>query len=354
MPRDTPLPPRVAGSLTDPIYVHGFSAVKWPLLRQLFPGRALKRWTAPEPLSCDSTVVLWGATPVPPTVSAGRVVRIEDGFLRSVGLGVDLTWPISWTVDTTGLHFDASSPSDLESILASAEWCGTAIARAARLRARIVSSGITKYNVSGHPWQAPRTRRPVHLVVGQVPTDAAVQLAGQGVAFNCTLLERIRSEHPDAYILYKVHPDIVAGMRRNDDAHAMLAASCDEILTGADLNSVFAQVDRVHVATSLTGFEALLRGCQVHCYGRPFYAGWGLTVDHVEHSDRRRRRLTLDELVHGALIDYPVYFARGFSGLITPEAAVDRLAAERVRRRAAAPIARQVLRAALRRVVGVR
>ena len=37
-------------------------------------------------------------------------------------------------------------------------------------------------------------------------------------------------------------------------------------------------VDEVHTLTSLTGFEALLRGIEVHAYGGPFYAGWGLTM----------------------------------------------------------------------------
>jgi capsular polysaccharide export protein len=58
--------------------------------------------------------------------------------------------------------------------------------------------------------------------------------------------------------------------------------------------------------TSLAGFEALLRGISVTCWGRPFYAGWGLTTD-MEVVERRQRRLTLDELVAGSLILYPRY-----------------------------------------------
>jgi capsular polysaccharide export protein len=44
----------------------------------------------------------------------------------------------------------------------------------------------------------------------------------------------------------------------------------------------------------------------VATYGAPFYAGWGLTEDRVS-LPRRTRRLTLDELVAGALILYPAY-----------------------------------------------
>jgi capsular polysaccharide export protein len=45
----------------------------------------------------------------------------------------------------------------------------------------------------------------------------------------------------------------------------------------------------------------------VYSYGLPFYAGWGLTID--RHSTpRRTRRLSLEQLVAGALIIYPRYY----------------------------------------------
>ncbi len=346
--------PRRFEPLVGPLYVHGFSPVKWPLLRQCFAGRTLKPLPMRGPIDVMATVLLWGATELPVYAVGCRCLRIEDGFLRSVGLGVDLTWPLSWSIDERGVHFDDSRPSDLEVILAEGAWSPTALQRAAVLRQRIVAAGLTKYNTGGKPWAPPVTERPIHLVVGQVPTDAAVRLAGPSVPYNLALLKTVRAAHPEAYIVYKIHPDVVAGMRRNDDALADLEASCDEIITSADLITVFAQVDVVHVATSLAGFEALLRGVTVHCYGRPFYAGWGLTVDHAPPIERRSRRLELDALVHGALIDYPVYFARGFSGLTTVEEAVGRLSRPAPSDRHNNPMARRVMRAVLRRVVGVR
>ena len=88
------------------------------------------------------------------------------------------------------------------------------------------------------------------------------------------------------------------------------------------------QVDEVHVMTSLAGFEALLRGRKVVCYGQPFYAGWGLTTD-VHPPERRRRLLSLDALVAGALILYPRYFSQSGSADSTPERALDDLDAWR-------------------------
>jgi capsular polysaccharide export protein len=82
----------------------------------------------------------------------------------------------------------------------------------------------------------------------------------------------------------------------------------------------------VHTMTSLLGFEALLRGAQVVCHGLPFYAGWGLTEDRVSCA-RRSRLLSLDELVHGALIAYPRYFNYERNCFVEAEQAVDQLAA---------------------------
>ena len=65
--------------------------------------------------------------------------------------------------------------------------------------------------------------------------------------------------------------------------------------------------DVLATLTSLSGFEALMRGKAVSVYGRPFYAGWGLTDDHAGPYPRRTRRITLDDLIHAALIDYPIY-----------------------------------------------
>ncbi|MDQ1244566.1 MAG: capsular polysaccharide export protein, partial [Campylobacterota bacterium] len=46
-----------------------------------------------------------------------KISVVEDGFIRSVSLGSDLTQPFSLVVDTQGIYFDPSTPSDLEKIL---------------------------------------------------------------------------------------------------------------------------------------------------------------------------------------------------------------------------------------------
>ncbi len=339
--------------LPDVVYVHRIAAIKWPLLWQCFGGRALRPLPASGALPRDACVVTWGATPLPEGVEPAIVLRLEDGFLRSVGLGVDLVRPVSWVVDRSGLHFDPSRPSDLEMLLAGRSFSAADLVRAARIRQRVVDAGLTKYNIAGQRWTRPAHARRVLLVAGQVPTDAALHCAGSGLT-NVDLLRRARAYAPDAYLVYKVHPDLLAGMRTDAQAHVDLSTLCDEVVGSVDLHDLLTQVDEVHVVSSLTGFEALLRGCTVVCHGRPFYSGWGLTVDLSPASARRGVALTLDALVAGALIHYPVYLSRQFRGRIEAEEAIDALVRWREAGGGRPVWWRPVYRRALRRIVGVR
>ena len=129
----------------------------------------------------------------------------------------------------------------------------------------------------------------------------------------------------------------MAGLCRPGSGESTAGERCDELLTTGSIQQLFAQVDALHVMTSLAGFEALLRGVEVHCWGLPFYAGWGLTQDQ-ERSLRRGRSLSLDALVHAALIDYPRYVSRRSGWYLEPEQAIDELVAWRQ-----APPARRTL-----------
>jgi capsular polysaccharide export protein len=93
------------------------------------------------------------------------------------------------------------------------------------------------------------------------------------------LLQTVRRARPDAGLVYKPHPDVVAGLRRSDSQEARARRWANEVLAQGSPAQLFPVVDVVHVMTSLTGFEALLRHKPVFCYGQLFYAGWGLTHD---------------------------------------------------------------------------
>ncbi|MDG2527281.1 hypothetical protein [Caulobacter endophyticus] len=255
------------------------------------------------------------------------LVRIEDGFIRSAGLGAQCHAPASIVLDRAGVHFDPSAPSDLEKLLTDGCFAPSLLKRADRLVRQIVDLGVTKYNLGGDaPCKAllESTGRRTVLVVGQVEDDLSVRLGGAGVAGNLDLLRRARAAEPGSLILYRPHPDVEAGHRKGllSDHEAMRHA--DHVVRGQALPALLARVDAVHVLTSLTGFEALLRGREVVTHGQPFYAGWGLTRD-LAPPPRRGRRLSLAELAAAALILYPRYIDPRSGEPCSPEALVARL-----------------------------
>lgn len=236
------------------------------------------------------------------------MVRVEDGFVRSIGLGSNLVPPSSITVDRSGIHYDPGQPSDLENLLAGADFPPALRARATQLRETILAAGISKYGSDPVSALPPRQAgRRLVLVPGQVEDDMSVRLGGGGLSSNLELLRRTRALEPDAEIWFRPHPDVSAGHRKGAVRETDALGHADRIVLGGGMASLLNQVDAVHVLTSLTGFEALLREREVICHGTPFYAGWGLTRDLAAVPERRGRRLTLEELIAAVLIVYPRY-----------------------------------------------
>jgi capsular polysaccharide export protein len=297
----------------------GFSWRKQRLLRRFAGRRDIRFLPGGGTVLAGSSVLLWGSAEAP--AAAARVVRVEDGFLRSVGLGADLTLPLSWVFDDVGIYYDASRPSALELRLQSGGATAAQLERAAAFRERVVAAGLTKYNLAAPRWQRPSHAAQVVLVPGQVETDASIRFGAAEVRTNLALLRAVREARPDAWIVYKPHPDVVAGLRSQGAHEAQAARHCDEVLAHADMAALLAQVDEVHVMTSLAGFEALLRGKPVTCWGQPFYAGWGLTQDRAPIA-RRTRAVVLDDLVSAALLEYPVYLDRATRSACSPERAL--------------------------------
>jgi capsular polysaccharide export protein len=274
-------------------------------------------------------------------------LRIEDGFLRSSGLGADLVRPLSLVIDDVGIYYDATRPSRLERILETQVLDDAAVRRADELRDRIIELDLTKYNMGSEAWDRPNALSLVILVVGQVETDASIRLGSPEIRSNVELLRRVREENPSAYIVYKPHPDVLAGLRRQGDGERDALSFADEVLARpVSLGQLLGQVDEVHTMTSLLGFEALIRSVKVVCHGLPFYAGWGLTEDRLACS-RRTRRLTVAELIYGALIAYPRYFNYERDCFIEPEQAVEQLADIGSRGPQSRSLYRKVLRVAI-------
>lgn len=283
-----------------------------------------------------SAAAVWRARTSPHAVAdlerrKVKLIEVEDGFLRSKGLGADCVPPLSITVDEEGPHFNPARKSQLEGLLQDGFFDESLLRRARDLRRVIVEAALGKYGRGAEFLDRPAGRRKHVLVPGQVEDDLAVQTGGCGLVSNLELLKKVRKHAPDAYILYKPHPDVMAGHRRGAIPENVCLECADQIVENGSIASLIDMADEIHVNTSLAGFEALLRGRPVTTYGVPFYAGWGLTCDLGPIPARRTARRSIDELVAAALLLYPRYLDP-LTGLPCPaEIIVRRLSLDQVR-----------------------
>lgn len=310
-------------------YFYGFPRWKRSFVERFFRGHRCHFVQKTTSIPTGQSLYVWGMALNEDEAPKGvQLIRIEDGFMRSVGLGAERTPPLSWVLDPIGLYYDATRPSGLEQILAAHAFDAELLQRAQSLKTRLIKNGITKYNVDNAQWQRPNITKRIILVPGQVESDQSIQYGAPKdlcpIRTNLQLLKSVKHRNPDAYIIYKPHPDVVAGFRAQGKTETETAKYADEVITNASMSHLLDQVDEVHTITSLAGFEALIRGKSVTCYGQPFYSGWQLTND-LYPCTRRTRSLTVDQLVAGAYILYPTYVSISRNEKCTPEEALDEI-----------------------------
>ena len=285
----------------------GFSPWKRKIVTDYLrsPAGELTQVNDPAAARPDARLLVWGRKP---EIDRADALRVEDGFIRSKGLGAAFNFPYSWVLDSRGIYFDAGAPSDLEELL-NRGFTDADLTEARELIQILREKRLTKYNLTGDRVTLDAklvNGRKVILAPGQVEADASIAFGSPDVKSNIDLLRRIRAAEPDAFLIFKAHPDLVAGARHGNVMPAGFSEACDLAVTEGNVLDWLDVCDEVHTMTSTVGFEALIRNKPVVTYGMPFYAAWGLTTDRLE-CPRRQRRLTLEELVCGALMKYPRY-----------------------------------------------
>lgn len=270
--------------------------------------------------------LLWGLKTEPQN---NQCWRIEDGFIRSVGLGADLRRPASLVLDDMGIYYDGTRPSRLEYLLQHTMLNDYERERSEQLIALLRARGTSKYNevargVAVLDIRSLTAGREVVLVVGQFQLDLSIVYGCRELRDNLSLLRQVRADFPDAFVIYKEHPDVYSGVRPGRLADADVQQHADLQLTNVALADLFPQIDRLCTLCSLSGFEALLRGVPVNTYGIPFYAGWGLTHD-CYPLPRRQRQLDLATLVYCTLVLYPRYIDWQHRRLTTVECVIEQL-----------------------------
>ena len=265
----------------------------------------------PASLKAGDRVVAWKSRTAPGVLAGlvdlgAHVDELEDGFIRSSGLGADCVPPLSVVLDTKGIYFDPNHRSDLEILLQSHDFSAEELAEAARVRALLNRTGLSKYE-GGRTGclSLPRDTRRKILVVGQVEDDRSILTGGEGMTNAKLIAAARRLEGADAWIAYKPHPDVEAGHRPGALSDGEVLAHADTIVRDGSIAEWIEATDGLHTITSLAGFEALLRGKAVTCHGTPFYAGWSLTRDEASPRPFRKRNCSIDMLVAATLLLYP-------------------------------------------------
>lgn len=278
-------------------------------------------------------VGVWGRTPVATRGEAvaartgAALVRIEDAFLRGLRPGRSGDAPLGLLIDRTGVHFDASAPSDLETLLARHPLDDADLLRRAHEGiARLIASDLSKYNI--HLSDAALPVPGYVLVIDQVRGDASVRHAGPQAPSLPEILDIARAEHPGARIVIKAHPEGALGLRAGhfDAGHVR----AQDVLLDAPVSpwGLLQGAVAVYTLSSQMGFEAILAGHRPQVFGRPFYAGWGLTEDRGGPVPRRGRRLTRAQLFAAAMLLYPTWYDPCHDRLCSFEDALAQLEAE--------------------------
>ncbi|MCH9740800.1 MAG: hypothetical protein K0U38_08185 [Epsilonproteobacteria bacterium] len=265
-------------------------------------------------LDKESNIFIYGIIEFPEVESYAKengmtIYRIEDAFIRSVALGSGFAKPYSLGIDSRGIYFDPRKSSDLEYLLENHQFTDELLQRAKKVRAEVLASKFSKYNHLEHrEIEIDRDKYDkVILITGQVEDDMSMKFGAFGLGYS-DLLQMVRESNPNAYIIYKPHPDVLSGNRKGHIAKEIIDTCVNEVQTLISIDSCIAVSDEVHTLTSGAGFDALIRGKKVYTYGMPFYAGWGLTEDYRTCERRTTKRL-LDELVAATLILFPRYIS---------------------------------------------
>lgn len=320
---------RLFRSRKPPLYIFGFS--KWKtFIQDWFPDHEVI--IAPAKTSSDqfdriwkkrilrddrSSVLSWqykGPSHIKEFCVNNKIIfhYVEDGFIRSIKLGASHTSPMSLTFDRQDMYFSSQKSTDLEDILSTYDFTNdiNLTNRAKQAIDFILSTGISKYNsatpVDISAVYGAKTKKRI-LVIGQVESDSSIWHGCIKPVTNNDLVRLARLENPDADVIYKPHPEVVSGIatKLSDPSDVRTIARILE--QDISLADAFESIDHVYTITSLSGFEALLRGIRVTTIGCPFYSGWGLTDDR-QPNPRRIRKLSVEEIFAGAYILYPRYF----------------------------------------------
>ena len=298
------------------------------------------RWLPPFQRPDFGCVVGWGLKPTSTRArelaikSDASYIALEDGFIRSIHPGAEQP-PLSLVIDRLGVHYDATSPSELERLITRSAYNfdETRLERAELGLSRMRNHAVSKFNHA--PWLSeaemgldPNRRTGRVLVIDQTAGDSSISYGLASATSFSDMLNAARSENPGAEIIVKLHPEVVSGRKQGHLADVIDDADTRVMRSNVNPWALIEAVDKVYVVTSQVGLEAVLAEREVVCFGAPFYAGWGLTDDRVA-IERRTATPTREQLFAAIYFDYSRYVSPKTCQEIDFERALDWIIDER-------------------------
>ena len=289
----------------------------------------------------------------------GNYLLLEDGFIRSFGLGCEGSPSFSLVQDRIGIYYDSTTPSELENLLNTYDFhANPALLETAKEAINLITTHhISKYNhapevpldyfttadstksrdfidssknsttlsdLTNSPYfeissnstakklpknnQKTTQKNPKRiLIISQTKGDCSLTYGSTGKFTTTQIIQDALAENPDSEIYLKIHPDVLSGRKKSDFNPSEIPPQIKLITEDFNPISLLKHFHKVYTKTSQMGFEALLVGCECVCYGIPFYAGWGLTID-KQTCPRRTRKLSLIEVFAASYILYSCYY----------------------------------------------
>jgi capsular polysaccharide export protein len=310
---------------TKTLLLWGFEEWQYAFISRYFPeyktafARKHVTWALQRDLLAslsDYDVGFWGHnTPYETLAYATRhninILRINDGFLRSLYPHRFRTLPLSLSIDGPTSTEPCRPYCRLQTLLHSHDLTQTPelLEAASPLRRVYCGLGLSHFPSTGlfscHSHLGPKIRQRV-IVIDAMERAASLDPLSPLTFDSMDLVLMAKRENPEADILYKQRP---YAQKKPDTADLeklrYLDKYCHILPDDIPWPAVLETADVVYTCESLLGLDALFHAKQVVTAGRPFYAGWNLTDD--RSIPKQSRPLSLDQLFCVTHLVYPRY-----------------------------------------------
>jgi capsular polysaccharide export protein len=189
----------------------------------------------------------------------------------------------------------------------------------------VVDNNLVKYNDGKCIEIEIDTNKENILIVDQVKDDMSLSL-GQCDVYRFDDMIAHALDQRNAKVFVKLHPETSQGVKdanfdieslRNNENITLIEDNCN-------MMHLLKQIDQLYVMTSGAGLDALMAGKKVTCFGNPFYAGWGLTIDMQAGFEKGKTR-TIEEIVAAVYFKQTLWFDPFTREECSPEDAIDAL-----------------------------